>query len=85
MRSIGEFFNRINALQQSELGRRSIVCEAIKNICSLEIPVEKVTVKKNAIHIDVPHMEKSIIKLHSQAILSVVSSHKHLSSVNSII
>jgi hypothetical protein len=85
MRSIGDFFKRIGALQNSELGKRSIIHDAIQAECHIDISVENITIKGSTISIDVSHMEKSIIKLHTQAVLARITTHQALSSVRSII
>ena len=85
MRSIGDFFKRIGGLQHSELGRRQAVHDAIYKVCSLDIPVECISIKNTTISIDISHMEKSVIKLHTQAILDIVRQHSQLSSTRSII
>lgn len=75
MRSIGEFFSRIQNRHSQELYIRSAIVESIKKVTTVSVPMDKISFKGASIVLQgVTHTEKSHIFLKKTAILKDIES-----------
>lgn len=85
MKSISEFFKKINDTHTKEIALRSSIQSSIKEITDIDIPVTSISVKTGIVSFkSIPHAARSVIYINKQKIINQINNNLTQNKISEI-